>query len=244
MKCCMRPELALLAGISAVLLACSPVEARSDRVSALQELAESDNAEALYHLGMMYLTGSSVGEDHQRAVGYFKEAAELGDPLASYKLGCFYDGQYQLLPVDHDLALQHKLVAAEAGYALAQQDVAALYARQEDYREALVWLARAAGQGTSDALAVYASVHNGAPGIDKDPVKTAAYFRLFLARTGGSAAQREWLENFEADLTAEQLQAARKIVQSYRPAPTQLTLKALSGMEAADRLIKASRKRD
>lgn len=239
----MRTRVLGLAAALAALAACSAAEARTDRVAVLQELAEQNNSKALYHLGMMYLTGSSVEQDQQRALGYFRRAADLGDPLASYKLGCFYDGQYRLLPIDDDLALKHKLVAAEAGYALAQQDIAGLYARRDDYEQALAWLERAAGQGTSDALAAYASVYNGAPGVERNPTKTAAYFRLFLARTGGSAGQREWLKTFEADLTPEQIKLALKIVRNFRPAPTPLTIEALSGMEAADRLIQGARTR-
>lgn len=235
------PKIALLVAALATLSFNPPVlaanSANPERLTVLLALAKQENPKALYHLGMMYLTGSSVDKDQRRAVGYFRDASRLGDALASYKLGCFYDGQYQLLPIDLDLAMQHKLVAAEAGYALAQQDVAALHARRDEYEKALVWLEKAAAQGTPGALAMYASFYNVAPGIERNPVKTAAYFRLFLKRVGGSDAQQAWLEKFEAQLTLEQRLAAEAVVQSFRPNPTPLTQEALSGMAAADRLI-------
>ena len=188
----------------------------------------------------MYLTGTSVGKDQKRAVAYFREAADLGDPLASYKLGCFYDGQYDLIEPDANLALMHKLVAAEAGYALAQQEVAGPFYRRDDLISAIKWLERAVAQGTADSLAAYASIHNGAPGVGKDPVKTAAYFRLFLQRIEGSSAQRNWLKEFEAKMTNAERKRASEIVSQYTPQPSALTLEAFSGARATKALIESS----
>src|SRR5690606_13047630 len=115
---------------------------------------------------------------------------------------------------------------AEAGYALAQQDVAALYAAKGEIGKAVEWLERAMLQGWADALATYASVHNGAEGVEPDPVRTAAYFRLFLARTEASEDQRAWLDEFEEKMSPEQQRRAAEIVRTYQPAPTPITLKA------------------
>ena len=100
-------------------------------------------------------------ENSAKALKAFRRAASLGDVLASYKLGCFYAGQEgDLVENNPDLALRYKLVAAEAGYALAQQNVAAHYTARDNIPVALSWLEKAAGQGWPDALATYASVHN------------------------------------------------------------------------------------
>lgn len=209
-----------------------------DEIGTLNRLAEHGNAKALYHLGMMYLTGTRVNIDRQRALRYFQRAAKLDDPLANYKLGCFYDGQYGLLKTDYDLALQHKLIAAQAGYALAQQDVAHLYYLKKNYAEAMHWLKKAVEQGTPSALSTYASIHNGAPGIAKDPVITAAYFTLFLNRAGGSDSERQWLQDFEKGMSYESLARVAEIVRNYHPSPSALTLEALSGEVAARHLLK------
>lgn len=202
-------------------------------ISSLQRLAEARNAEAIYHLGMAYHTGSGVKEDHAKA---------LGDPLASYKLGCYFDGQGEgLVANDPTQALKYKLVAAEAGYALAQQDVAVLYARGGDVQAGLAWLEKSADQGWPDALAVLSSVYNGATGVKPDAAKTAAYFQLFLARREGSDQQRKWLADFEGHLAPEDRRWADELVRSYRPVPTQLTLKALSGQRAAGELVEKMR---
>lgn len=187
---------------------------------------------------MAYHTGSGVKRDARKALALFREAAASGSPLASYKLGCYYDGQGgELVDDDLALALEHKLIAAEAGYALAQQDVAAIYARTGDMEEAVQWLEQAAKQGWAQSLASYASIHNGAEGVTRDPVKTAAYFRLYLTRREASPEQLEWLREFEEGMSADQKQRADHLVRNYAARPTQITLTALSGERAAIMLV-------
>jgi hypothetical protein len=101
----------------------------------------------------------------------------------------------------------------------------------------LNWISKAAKQGTSGALATYASIYNGASGIPPDPVKTAAYFRLFLERTEATDEQKKWLSSFEAKLSPEQRRQVDALVASYRPAPTPLTIKALRGIQSAKELV-------
>jgi TPR repeat protein len=224
---------ALLIGCAA----CSNAHPQADLLPKLERLAQTGNAEALYHLGMAYWTGTGAPKDVTRATEYFRRAAAAGDPLGAYKMGCLYDGQDHVLERDAEKALQYKLVAARAGYALAQQDVAALYAERNELQPALEWIEKAAAQGTSGALETYASIYNGAPGVEADPVKTAAYFRLFLERTDASEEQKDWLSTFEHKLNAQQRSQVAGVVANYRPHPTPLTIKALRGLESAEELV-------
>ena len=163
----------------------------------------------------------------------------MGDPLAAYKLGCYYDDQGAgLVAKDAGQALKYKLIAAQAGYALAQQDVAALYAREGDVQSGLEWLEKSAAQGWSGGLMTLASVYNGAPGIERDAAKTAGYFKLFLANSNPSEAQRNWLRKFEMGLSTDDKKRADDLVRGFHPKPSPLTLKALSGQRAAEDLIK------
>lgn len=219
------------------IAACSNAQSPDDLIPRLEQLASHGNGEALYHLGMSYWTGTGVKKDVPKAVGYFEHATAAGDPLGAYKLGCLYNGQDNVLDRDPVKALKYKLVAAEAGYALAQQDVAALFAEQENIAAALGWIEKAARQGTSGALMTYASIYNGAPGVTPDPVKTAAYFRIYVDRTDADEKQRAWLRSFERKLSNEQRKQVSAIVAAYRPMPTPLTLKALRGAEVAKDLV-------
>ena len=209
-----------------------------DLIPALERSAGTENAEAIYHLGMAYQTGSGVQPNRQKALDAFRRSAALGDPLGAYKLGCYYSGQGQgLIQDDPDLALRYKLVAAEAGYALAQHDVAALYMRRGEPALAMTWLGKAAAQGVGSSLLAYAKVHNGAPGVARDPAVTAAYYRLYLDRTQANDEQRAQVASFEQGLTATERKKATEIARAFRPAPTALTLKARSGVRAARALV-------
>ena len=210
-------------------------------IPSLERLAKTGNAEAIYHLGMAYQTGSGVTEDHAKALENFRKAAALGDPLGSYKLGCYYDGQgVGLIKYDSALALKYKLVAAKAGYALAQQDVGVLYAQNGDVTAGLAWLEKSAAQGWSGGLMTLASVYNGAAGVKRDAGKTAAYFKLFLVRSEPNDKQTAWLKDFQEHLSPNDQKRAGEIVRSYHPVPTELTLKALSGQRAAQALVESS----
>jgi len=207
-------------------------------IPSLERLASAGNAEALYHLGMAYQTGTGTAEDSKKALEAFRKAAAMGDPLAANKLGCYYDGQGAgMIAPDAGQALKYKLIAAQAGYALAQQDVAALYARRGDMQTGLAWLEKSAAQGWSGGLMTLASVYNGAPGVGRDAAKTAGYFRLFLAHSNPSEGQRNWLSKFETGLSSDDKKRADDLVRDFHPKPTPLTLKALSGHRAAEDLI-------
>ena len=232
-----RKALVVSAAALLLLCACGNAQPTADLIPSLEKLAASNNPEAIYHIGMAYQTGAGLPKDPSKALEEFRRAASLGDVLASYKVGCYYDGQNELLKPVPELALRYKLVAAKAGYALAQQDVASLYASRNDMPRALAWLGKATAQGWSGALATSASVYNGAPGVTPDKAKTAAYFQLFLERTDASDEQRAWLKKFEHQMSPEERQRSLEIVRSYRPAATPLTIKALSGQRAALELI-------
>lgn len=227
------------AALATALLVCASTAGAQDGspVPALERLAERGDAEALYHLGMNYQTGSGARTDHRKALEYFRRAAALGDPLGAYKLGCYHDGQNGVLEPDEAKALAEKLIAAKAGYALAQQDVAAIYARQGNGAEAERWIAAAAAQGWPDALFGYASLRNGRNGLPRDGAIVVAYFSLFLQAREPDAAQQQWLTDERKTLTPEERARADRIIAGYRPQPTALTIKALSGQRAAAALI-------
>lgn len=228
---------AIMTAMLLATAACGSAQGDSTLVAKLGRLAAMGDPAALYYLGMAYQTGSGVELDHRRALEYFRQSAAAGDPLGAYKLGCFYAGQNGVLPVDEEQALANKLVAARAGYALAQTDVASIYARRGQPEMAREWLSKAAAQGYSDALFGMASLHNGKSGLPRDSVMVIAYFTLFMDRVGTSAEQRAWLAEQEKAATTDELARARRFVRDYRAIPTVLTISALSGQQAAERLV-------
>ena len=92
-----------------LLCAASPSAAQDGSLTARLEVAAAQgNAEAAYHLGMLYHLGlEGVARDPRRSFEYFQRAAEGGDALGAYNVGCFYAGQGEgVVEPDEALALR------------------------------------------------------------------------------------------------------------------------------------------
>lgn len=235
-------RIALLALAPLALAATKPAPApqldKALLAGQLAALSEKGNAEAAYHLGMMKHLGIGGAKDEKAAFDLFKKAAEAGDPLAAYKLGDYYakPGNGFVEP-DKAEALKLKMVAAEAGYALAQHDVARLYFEEGELDTALEWLLRAAQQGNPEALRALASLYNS-DAMPKDAARTYAYYSLYLQRLAAPAdKQTGFLAEFAAKMTEEDKTRGEKILKDWHAEQTDLTKKAASGLRAAELLV-------
>lgn len=213
----------------------------AELISKLEALAASGNAEAAYHLGMASLRGlDGVAKDPKRAFAHFTKAAEGGDPLGAYKLGCFYDGQGAgVVSDDAELALKHKLAAARAGYSLAQNDVAKFFYAKDDIDQAVEWLVAAGKQGYRPALEALGSLYAGEGKVPKDMAKSYAYL---LLSQGGSLDKapdkaRQFLTGVRDKLTPAERSQADTLLATWRFKPTILTITALSGQQSARALV-------
>lgn len=59
-------------------------------LATLEPLAESEDTQAQYQLGIMYYRGEGVLQDYEEAVRWFEQAAQSGDPDAQFNLGLMY----------------------------------------------------------------------------------------------------------------------------------------------------------
>lgn len=229
-------------------------------VAQLERLSAGGSGEADYHLGMIHHLGlEGVARDERRALELFRRSAARGDPLGAYKLGCFYDGQGgDLVAVDRAEALRHKLVAAEAGYDLAQQDVAAHYGQSGDLVAAARWLEASARQGNGRALMSLAMVHRR-EGPSPNSVRAALYRHLLRARISESLTEEPLPEPAPGapPMTAELLLAefdrmlppeanpdeqrqADALAAAWQVQVSPLTEKAGLGLDAARQLVAAA----
>jgi TPR repeat protein len=235
----------VLASVAALcLLACSvPAAAGPSLGAKLEALSAKGSGEAAYHLGMLHHLGlEGTDKDARKAFQLFKLAADRGDPLGAYKLGCFYDGQGDgVVESDAQLALRNKLVAAQAGYSRAQSDVARHYFGIGKVDQALHWLETAAVQGEPTAMMALASLYSPkspVDGVPRDPVKSYVYTMLLFASAPKEMAEaRSQAEaELKSGLSVEQLAQGQALVRAWRAKPSQLTEKANSGLSAAERL--------
>jgi len=185
----------------------------------------------IHHVG-----AAGVAKDARKAFALFKLAAERGDPLGAYKYGCYFAGQGEgVVESDPKLAMRYKLIAAETGYALAQQDVGVHLFRDGDAKAGQRWLEAAAAQGDMTALMVLGGMYSGdaPPGFTTLPTNKArshAYFELALR---DMPDMRPVLDKSAQGLTDGERKEAREIVSTWREARSTLTLKADRGLGAA-----------
>ncbi|TFV30991.1 sel1 repeat family protein [Bradyrhizobium frederickii] len=204
--------------------------------NAMVALADQGDAEAQYHVGMMYNNGIGTQQDRGRAFEWFQKSAAANDPLGAYKLGCYFDGQGAgIVATDFDQALKYKLVAAKAGYARAQHDVALMYDRQGNSEEALKWWKMAGEQGLPSALFSLSRAYSAGKGTPRDLSLSYAYFKL------SQLAPAKNVNEMASMLSKPERERADKLVAAWEPQPTALTLKALNGIRAADEHLRVAK---
>jgi TPR repeat protein len=206
----------------------------------LTALAEKGSAAAQYNVGMFHNNGLGTAKDPRAAFRWFERAAAGGDALGSYKVGCYYAGQFPgAVEVDEGKALAAKTVAAEAGYALAQSDVAVIHARRSDFGEAVKWWSRAAAQGYPQAMMNLAEAHRRGQGVPKDAGK--ALQLMLQVRKIAPEPARERLEpmisGLKREASAAQAAQAESAAAAWSPVASPLTLRARQGIAEAQALV-------
>ena len=223
-----------VAALMGLLLFSMPSNAsEAGTFNAMVAVANKGDAEAQYHVGMMYNNGIGTQRDTRQAFEWFQKSTASGDPLGAYKLGCYYDGQGEgVVANDKNEALKYKLIAAEAGYSLAQHDVALLYARQENFEEAMKWWKLSGDQGLDSALYNLSGLYFQGKGAPKDLSLAYAYYKL------SNWVPPDKVKGMASILTKPELTQAEKLVSEWKPQPTALTLKAKRGITAAEEHLK------
>jgi uncharacterized protein len=221
--------------------ACTSGRADDSKVlfEGLAKLARQGNAEAQYHLGMMFNNGIGTSQDPKQAFEWFEKAARSGDPLGSYKVGCYFDGQFKGdVPVDPDKALHHKLVAAQAGYVLAQHDVGVAFLERNEFERAVKWWEAAARQGYPVALQNLSFAYKEGKMVPADNVRAYAYFKIgqLLAVGHMRPEAQSALDKVKTAMSALEVERAEQMVSSWKSEPTLLTRRASAGLEEAKRL--------
>jgi hypothetical protein len=210
-----------------------------DLFKRLSVLASTGNADIQYNLGMFYNNGIGTAQDNQTAFQLFLKATQGGNELAAYKVGCYYAGQFSGVVVpDADKALELKLRAAEAGYDLAQTDVALDFIRKGDNAQAMKWFERASHQNNKSATALLAQYFAS----DDSPDKTKGLGLMLALKDRMPNMPDEALARItalESRLSAAEKTAAERIRSTWFEGPSPLTRKAREGISAVPVLLRS-----
>lgn len=207
----------------------------------MEVIALSGNPEAQYHLGMFYNNGIGTSKNIEKAFEMFQKSSTGGDPLGSYKLGCYYSGQGEgVVEKDQNKAFKYKLIAAEAGYVRAQQDVAVKYFNDNDIQKAILWWEKAANQGYPSAFYSLFAVYHDEKYNSKDWAKAYQYLKIIERNVGEDKKQEvdAKIKEIKTTLSQEQLAQAQSFVENYKPQKTDLTIKAYAGKSESIEFVK------
>lgn len=207
---------------------------------AVSEAAQAGNPEAQYHLGMMLNNGVGVAKDPSKAYEWFQKASAAGNPLADYKIGCYLGGQYgEVVPINHDQSLRYKLVAANAGYSLAQIDVGNEFAKRENLKDAVHWWTLAAKQGDPQALYNLSVCCKDGIGVPRDLSFAYAYFKLAKLASEGRVSEnaQAQLDELKRNMSLSDFEKAESFVIFWKAEATPLTKKASAGIDDAQKFL-------
>lgn len=205
----------------------------------LAELARKGNVEAQYHVGMLLNNGIGVSKDPKQAYEWFEKSSRSGDALASYKVGCYLAGQFgNVVPLNAAMAFDYKLKSAEAGYSLAQHDIAVSYLRNNEFEKAFQWTKAAAAQGYPMSLYNLSVSFKDGQGTPADKILSYGYFKLakLVAEGKINPKAQAALEDLKKSMSENEIERAEQFVMQWKAEPTPLTLRAKEGLKSAQRL--------
>jgi uncharacterized protein len=156
----------------------------NESIADLRAKAEKGDANAQVNLGVRFLKGEGVPQDHAEAVKWFHKAAEQGNVGAQHNLGVIYfQGE------EYIKGMNWYLKAANKGFVASQLNLAMCYHKGEvvpqDHAEAVKWFRIAAEQGNAEAQYALGRAYCLGEGVPQD--YTEAYVWLSLSAANGNA---------------------------------------------------------
>lgn len=199
----------------------------------ITEMANAGEAEAAYHLGMLYRSGIGVDPDPKEALRWFKIAANKNDSLAAYELGAFYSGKYEDIEAsDPEEVFRTLKTAAEDGFAMAEYDVGVMYLNFRNGTMGTRFIERAAKQGLPMAYQTLSLLKFRGDMVERDLIGSRAYLKLFVDAIGPEAGGQfaAIITQIEGDLSPEQIVQSDEMVKGWEVKETELSVRANKGL--------------
>jgi len=169
------------------------VRVESDHKPSEEEVlsAMRSHARQQFERGCRYAKGQGVAKDQEKAVEFYRKAAEQGLAEAQATLALCCDKGYGVHE-DHAEAVRWYRRAADQGLAEPQRNLGVCYELgrgvERDYTEAAKWYSKAAQQGDPQAEYCFGRCYGLGQGVNRDP-QVAAKWMLAAASQGVLAAQ-------------------------------------------------------
>ncbi|KAI9680190.1 MAG: hypothetical protein M1829_001427 [Trizodia sp. TS-e1964] len=148
------------------------------------DVADEQYNSAPYELGLLYETGygDDVFQDENYTAQLFTQAADLGNPDASYRLGDAYEHGKLNCPRDPALSVHFYTGAAQKGHPQAMMALCAWYmvgaepVLEKDENEAYEWARRAAQCGFAKAEYAVGYFTEMGIGCRRDPLEANVWY--------------------------------------------------------------------
>ncbi|MCH7707009.1 MAG: sel1 repeat family protein, partial [Myxococcales bacterium] len=196
---------------------------QGDYATAYQEwlpLAEGDDAEAQFLLGLMHREGRGVAQDLAQSVSWLRRAADLGHREAQFYLARAYRERLGVAEDDAEAARLFR-AAAEQDHAEAAFTLGLLHRRGQgvakDDLAAARWYLAAAGLGHGEARFTLGAVSEEGKGIARDLAWAYAWYTL--AAESGVELAAVLNKRLSRRMTPAQLTRGRDLAQEWRTAP-------------------------
>jgi hypothetical protein len=149
-------------------------------IEEVKQLAEREDPDGLYALGMAYLFGWDIEQDEKIGYDYLEQASDLGQTEAMTLLVRMYmQGEYD--GMDQTKAAKMSILAAKDGIPDAQMYAGLAYMDGigvlQDYTEAARLFRLAANQGNDEARTNLAFLFQEGLGVEKDEAKAFKMYR-------------------------------------------------------------------
>jgi len=149
-------------------------EKLSGELAALSKKALAGDTNAQLRMGLAFEFGQGVDRDVDKAMRWYRIAADRGDPVAQTDLGYLYEtgGTGPANPAE---AAKWYLRAAVSGFARAQFNLGTLYLRgagvERNDEDAAHWIGEAADAGCPTAMAALSYLYANGKGVPRDEQK-------------------------------------------------------------------------
>ena len=150
------------------------------RLEELNKRALDGDTKAQLRMGLAYEFGDGVEKDLDKAMHWYRIAADRGDPVAQTDLGYFYETG-ATGPKDPAEAAKWYMRAALSGFTRAKFNLGVLYLAgtgvQRSSAEAAHWIGEAAEDGCPSAIVSLSYLYANGMGVARDPQKAAELSR-------------------------------------------------------------------